>query len=512
MMHEEDAKHKSVMVKAWDPESDTWQRIWYSGKDGGLICQWSSTHERYATFLRANNPNAVAQIDLGYLTFDTSGTDDNTGSHETASMGIEGGMIGGVWVGRLEERSRSATPILDPPEGEQPVSSFPVTMTSMDTNTEIYYTMDGSEPTQASDRYTEPFTVELPEGGRVVVKAKAYSPGMDPSRLGKATYTRAALRAAENPSEVEPGVRYEYYEGAWESFPDFDTIPPTKEGLLDKIGFGERERDEYFGFRFTGYLKIERSGFYSFRYGIMGEGLFRLGNRKILHANFKVDNLTEIGLEAGYHKITIDYYRKGGRILFDFQYAETGDEMDRLRKGDLYRTTAPITILSPKSSEHHAIGDTMDIRWETVQEQVSSVEVHVSFDAGVQWHVLSTGGSIDYGTEQWGHFRWPIPETLNGVSSTSENCHILVKRYNGNETAIAGPFSIGGASSVVPGIHRKQTIRREPYRVLNLPPNGSRLPKNRVTPSVDISGRMRSGNDKKEAPAVLIRLPGEKSE
>jgi len=511
MMHEEDAQHRSAMVNAWDPATDTWQQVWYSGKGDGLICQWSSTNERYATFLRATNPNQIAQIDLGYLTFDTSGTDDNVGSHETASMGIDGGMIGGVWMGALEEKTRTATPILDPPTGKQPLSSFPVTINCMDSDVEIYYTIDGSEPTQSSSRYTEPFTVEIPDGKEAVIKARAYSSGLQQSYLGKVTYTRAALRAPENPAGLEKGIRYEYYEGNWESLPDFDTIAPVKEGTLEEIEFGERERDDHFGFRFTGFLKIDENGFYSFRYGIMGSGLFRLGNQKIMDARFKVDNLTEIGLEAGYHKITIDYYRKGGRILFDFKYAETGDEMDRFRKGDLYRTTAPVTILSPKGSDLYAVGDTMEIRWETVFELVSSVEIHVSFDAGIKWHVLSTGGSIDYGTNQWGLFRWPIPEALDGEGTLSENCFILVKRYNGNEKATIGPFVIGDESSVASRIRRNQSIPKQPYRVMNLSEMNSRTGRESRLPAIDISGRRRTVRTEVAAPSVLIRLPEKES-
>ncbi len=511
MMHEEDAQHKSAMVNAWDPATDTWQRVWYSGKGDGLICQWSSTNERYATFLRATNPNRIAQIDLGYLTFDTSGTDNNDGSHETASMGIEGGMIGGVWVGTLEEKTRTATPVLDPPAGKQPLSAIPVTITCMDPDVEIYYTIDGSEPNQSSSRYTEPFTVEIPEGEKTVVKARAYSSGLQQSYLGKATYTRASLRAPENPAQLEEGIRYEYYEGDWESLPDFDTIVPVKDGLLDKIDFSEKERDNHFGFRFTGFLKIDRNGFYSFRYGIMGEGLFRLGNQKILHADFQVENLTEIGLEAGYHKFTIDYYRVKGRILFDFKYGETGEEMDRFRKGDLYRTTAPVTILSPQASDLYAVGDTMGIRWETVPEQVSSVEIHVSFDAGVEWHVLSTEGSIDYGTDQWGLFRWPIPETLGGVGTRSENCFILVKRYNGNEKATVGPFSIGDVSSVASGLRGNKPVLKQPYRVLDLSEMNSRTSRKNRMPAIDVSGRRRTVHTEETAPSVLIRLPENKS-
>gem|GEM_PF-4431645 len=63
----------------------------------------------------------------------------------------------------------------------------PATQVSMEVATpeaEIHYTLDGSEPTMNSPRYTAPFT--LPGIGRKVVKARAFKPEWNPGQVSTA--------------------------------------------------------------------------------------------------------------------------------------------------------------------------------------------------------------------------------------------------------------------------------------------------------------------------------------
>ncbi len=62
-----------------------------------------------------------------------------------------------------------------------------INITSPTLNAEIHYTLDGSEPNQASAQYTEGFTIN--QTGEVILKARAYRSKWNPSEIAETTYT-----------------------------------------------------------------------------------------------------------------------------------------------------------------------------------------------------------------------------------------------------------------------------------------------------------------------------------
>jgi len=94
-----------------------------------------------------------------------------------------------------------AIPVITPTPGNY-IAAQSVSMTCGTAGASIYYTTDGSEPTEASTKYTVPFSVS----STTTVKAKAFLTGYDPSVTATATYTFptevaniAALRAGTTP-------------------------------------------------------------------------------------------------------------------------------------------------------------------------------------------------------------------------------------------------------------------------------------------------------------------------
>lgn len=65
-------------------------------------------------------------------------------------------------------------PVISPNGGRFPSLSTSVSITSLTTSAKIYYTTDGSTPTTSSIRYTGPFTLSVPTGTQVTVKAIAH--------------------------------------------------------------------------------------------------------------------------------------------------------------------------------------------------------------------------------------------------------------------------------------------------------------------------------------------------
>jgi alpha-L-rhamnosidase len=117
----------------------------------------------------------------------------------------------------------------------------------------IRYTTNGSEPSETSQIYKEPFRIK----NTVHIKAKAFIEGNKPS-LTKSSFIDVY------DSKVN-GLNYNYYEGEWRLVPNFDSLSPVKSGITTSIDIQKiKIRDQNFGYVFTGYINIPEDGNYKF--------------------------------------------------------------------------------------------------------------------------------------------------------------------------------------------------------------------------------------------------------
>ncbi|MBE7170628.1 MAG: T9SS type A sorting domain-containing protein [Williamsia sp.] len=60
------------------------------------------------------------------------------------------------------------------------------------------------------------------------------------------------------------GLKYRYYEGNWDSLPEFNALVPVKTGVSANIDMGVRNQNDYFGFVWEGWINIKTAGTYTF--------------------------------------------------------------------------------------------------------------------------------------------------------------------------------------------------------------------------------------------------------
>ncbi len=127
------------------------------------------------------------------------------------------------------------------------------------------------------------------------------------------------LRNPDNPAMVGPGVESYYYEGNWNSIPDFSLLDFVSADIDDMITISKRLRNDEFGFKIEGFIDVPEDAYYTlFLVSDDGSKLY-IGDRLVvdndgLHAPKEKSGI--IGLKKGLHQITIEFFEKhGGEAL-----------------------------------------------------------------------------------------------------------------------------------------------------------------------------------------------------
>ena len=86
-------------------------------------------------------------------------------------------------------------------------------------------------------------------------------------------------------------------------------------GIINTFNIGEKKRENYFGFRYSGFIKVPKDGIYTFYLKSNdGSRLFIHGEELIENdANHgAVEEPGSVALKAGYHPIMVKYMQCGG--------------------------------------------------------------------------------------------------------------------------------------------------------------------------------------------------------
>ena len=203
-------------------------------------------------------------------------------------------------------------PVFDPPGGVYVDDKIGITMNADSQGVEIRYTTDGSEPTSASTLYTNPIVLS----GNVVLSASTFRSGVSASKPMRANY-RIGLNEPIRLSEKQNGIRWSYFEGSWETMPDFSKLEPLKQGTASNFGVEPAKGTsmEQFGLHFEGLIEIPRNGVYTFYIESDDGGMLYVDGQLIADNNgrhWPEIKSGDIGLKKGLHSITVDFFEAGG--------------------------------------------------------------------------------------------------------------------------------------------------------------------------------------------------------
>jgi len=183
-----------------------------------------------------------------------------------------------------------------------------VTLTNPLNYGDIFYSLDGQEPTQSSLKYSQP--IKLTQNA--TIKAKIILP------TGKESYTKTGTFLQQTPlvglelaEDFLPGVKYKYFTGAIQSLDQFSALNFEAEGTVDSIYIPSGVREDLFGLEFQGFLQIPKMGIYTL-YTTSDDG-----TQLFLHEKLFINNdgihapqtkSRQVILEKGMHPLRVRFF------------------------------------------------------------------------------------------------------------------------------------------------------------------------------------------------------------
>jgi predicted alpha-1,2-mannosidase len=202
-------------------------------------------------------------------------------------------------------------------------------------NSTIRYTLDGLEPTENSALYEKPFEISL----SAILKMKAFAPDRKPSQVYTWKFEKAVPKEAVSLTSAKPGLKFEYFEKFFVNVTDLDLVEPVFSGLTKNFKIDEKKRENYFGFHYSGFIKVPKDGIYTFYLKSNDGSRLFIHGEELIENDAKhgaVEEPGSVALKAGYHPIMVKYMQCGGGKSLLVSWSEPGMTKHEIQEKELF--------------------------------------------------------------------------------------------------------------------------------------------------------------------------------
>ncbi len=175
----------------------------------------------------------------------------------------------------------------------------------------VYYTVDGSDP--SVNAQLAKGKMLLSGKGNLIVKARTYVNGKPVSVIAVSEFKQQEPMAAIYKSK--PGLKYRYYEGIWDTLPDFSKLTVVKSEVIGNFTLAEKSKPENYGFVFDGFVNIPETAVYTFYLTSDDGSRLIIDDLKTLDNDGKHamdEKSISLALSAGLHQISVQFLQGSG--------------------------------------------------------------------------------------------------------------------------------------------------------------------------------------------------------
>ena len=234
------------------------------------------------------------------------------------------------------------------------------------------------------------------------------------------------LRAADNPANAVTGLDYGYYENYWSNLPDFNTLTPVKTGVVNTPTLSVRNREDGFGLRFTGYVRVPTDGVYTFFMSSDDGSKLLIGSTEVINndgGHAEQERSGTIGLKAGLHAITVVYFEGSGDQSLTMSYSGSGLVKQVIPASAFWR------VASAKTSDGNGTGlrgeyfNNRDLNAPVV---LTRTDATVNFDWANNSPVSGTINTDNFSVRWSGQIEAPVTGTYTFSTTTDDGVRLWV--------------------------------------------------------------------------------------
>jgi hypothetical protein len=185
-----------------------------------------------------------------------------------------------------------------------------VTLASKNGKANIHYTLDGSAPGPKSPIYSKPIKFSEP----FTLKMRAIN-NSQKSFVVTENFVKVDYAMSSAPGNVEPGIKFEYFEGSYMYVDDLDKIKPAEKGVKNIINLTPRAGVNTFGYKYKGYFVAPKEGIYTFFIESNDGSKLYINDEELINndgAHGKQEKSGKMALKAGEYPLEIKYFQAGG--------------------------------------------------------------------------------------------------------------------------------------------------------------------------------------------------------
>lgn len=185
-----------------------------------------------------------------------------------------------------------------------------ITLNSPYDNSQIYYTTDGTQPSETSSMYEGPIALEI--SSPVTVKAITILEGGSSSPVAEAIYQQAELLDAIQPLKADPGLEAFLLPGSFNTVEQIQVNGQAK--IVSEIALPEVQPAQ-FGMIFRGMISIPKDGIYTFFTTSDDGSVLSIADQLVVNndgLHGPQEAYGQIALKVGYHNIEVKYFEGGG--------------------------------------------------------------------------------------------------------------------------------------------------------------------------------------------------------